>query len=171
VGLFSSNVTSTGAKLNWTTVSCANKYQLQYRNNGGAWQKLNVNGEIKTLTGLQPSTTYQWKVRSKCAVRSECLFGFLSVQVFTTSPLKEFTDETENLLAFEVYPNPFVTSATLEFFLHEKSPIQIEWCEMNGKKIRTITEGNFDAGRHRVVSPGKASLLEFTSSGSLLMPG
>ena len=50
-----------------------------------------------------------------------------------------------------MYPNPFVTSATLEFFLHEKSPIQIEWCEMNGKKIRTITEGNFDAGRHGVV--------------------
>ncbi len=68
--LYTNNVTHYSATLDWEPVSGAESYSLQYREVGGSW--IDVPGgpwtdTWYTLTGLQPGTTYEWRVRSNCA--------------------------------------------------------------------------------------------------------
>jgi hypothetical protein len=117
-GLSSSNITSISAKLSWNLVSCANKYQLQYRENNGAWQKTDVNSAIKTIDNLLPSTTYQWKVRSKCASAPNVYSAFSAVQTFSTNPLKVNENDEVTAVKLTAYPNPFTDETSHIIFNH-----------------------------------------------------
>jgi len=108
-GLDASNVSSTSAKVEWDTVGCVIGYKVQYRVIGTtAWTTKKVNGNIgfKKLTGLAPSTTYQWKVSSHCSASS--FSSFSGLQTFTTDPLR--VDLNTVLITtpinFSVFPNP-----------------------------------------------------------------
>jgi fibronectin type III domain protein/type IX secretion system substrate protein len=68
--LYTTNITQTSATFDWEPVSGAMLYELQYRVVGGSWY--NVPGgpfydTWYTITGLEPGTDYQWRVRAKCA--------------------------------------------------------------------------------------------------------
>jgi hypothetical protein len=148
-GLSSSNITTISAKLSWNEVSCANKYQLLYREVNGTWQNANVNGETKTLSGLLPSTTYQWKVRSKCASGPNVYSAFSPIQVFTTAPLKIDENVSGDYVTLNIYPNPFMKEAIIQFAVSENSFVTIELLDLSGRKIKTIAEGNYEAGNHQ----------------------
>lgn len=67
-GLTSSNITSTGATVSWGAVSGAVSYDLRYRPAGGSYTQVNgISGTSYNLSGLSPSTTYQWGVRTNCS--------------------------------------------------------------------------------------------------------
>ncbi len=67
--LNTSNINQTSATLSWSAVNGAHFYSLQYRVAGGTWYNVNGgpwNGTWHTITGLQPGTAYEWRVRSTC---------------------------------------------------------------------------------------------------------
>ncbi|HJW30957.1 MAG TPA: fibronectin type III domain-containing protein [Saprospiraceae bacterium] len=63
------NVTQNSATLSWSSVSGAVSYSVQYRIAGGTWYDVPggpFTNNWANLTGLQPGTQYEWRVRSCC---------------------------------------------------------------------------------------------------------
>ncbi|MFI5172856.1 MAG: T9SS type A sorting domain-containing protein [Chitinophagales bacterium] len=108
-GIYSDNITTNSAKLHWNAMSGAEKYKINYRPiGGGAWLKKNSLTNVKTITGLMPNTTYEYKIRSVCAAG---LSAFSSIYNFTTLPLKE--EAIEDIFHFTIYPNPSAENITI----------------------------------------------------------
>lgn len=69
--LANSNITATTARISWSSVPGASNYTLQIKIGSGAFFTLGtVPVTSVTISGLSPSTTYQWKVKASCSVYS-----------------------------------------------------------------------------------------------------
>ncbi|MBL7728639.1 MAG: fibronectin type III domain-containing protein [Dinghuibacter sp.] len=78
-----SNVGGTSATVSWTAVSGANNYTVEYRVAvTGTWTVLSpVTATSVTLTGLTPSTQYEWRVKANC----NCSGSAYASGTFTTT--------------------------------------------------------------------------------------
>ena len=68
--LTTTNVTTNSATLEWSSVPGAYSYSIQYRVSGGNWEFVTggpFTGTWTTIYGLQPGTTYEWRVRTNCS--------------------------------------------------------------------------------------------------------
>jgi len=81
-GLNSSSVSHNAATLNWSSVSAASGFTVEYRVTGGTWTSTTSTSNSKALSGLAASTTYEWKVTSNCGASNS---SASSVASFTTS--------------------------------------------------------------------------------------
>ena len=91
VGLQANNITATVAIMSWNAVSTADSYELQYLAQGAPFSALviiSATGTSLNLTGLEPGTTYQWRVRAICAGTNS---SFSDIGTFSTLCLD--TDE------------------------------------------------------------------------------
>lgn len=67
--LETTGITSSSAQLNWTGVTGATGYDLEFRTLGNSsWISLgtNISGNSFGLTGLSSETTFEWRVRTNC---------------------------------------------------------------------------------------------------------
>lgn len=80
--LSSSNVDHESATLNWSAASNASAYDVQYRVSGGSWTTVSTTGTSYNLSGLSPSTSYQWRVKTDCGSTNS---SYSSTQSFNTS--------------------------------------------------------------------------------------
>ena len=79
-----SSISSTGATATWTAGGSETSWQIEYKTaTGGTWTTQTVNNPTYTMTGLQPSTDYQTRVRSLCDNGEES--DYTSVVSFTTA--------------------------------------------------------------------------------------
>lgn len=81
------NITGTKATVSWTGNSCAAKYRVRYRVQGTTtWVTKILTAPIitKTLTLLQPLTTYEYQVRSDCDIAGTVFSAYSTIQTFTT---------------------------------------------------------------------------------------
>jgi len=84
-GLASSNVTSTGATLNWSAVAGAT-YDVQYRVVGApTWTTIAAGSNSLTLTGLTALTQYEAQVRSVCTSTSSAYSASVNFTTLNTS--------------------------------------------------------------------------------------
>ncbi len=77
--LGTSNITQTSATFNWDAVYGALNYSIQWRYPGGTWYNLPggpFNNTWVNVTGLQPGTAYEWRVRSNCSNWSQSLWSY-----------------------------------------------------------------------------------------------
>ena len=110
-----SNITATSAKLSWTANPNANKYTVLYKI-GSNKTTVKVSGTTLTLTGLPPSTTIKWRVKSRCKNCGASSWGTYSpFQSFTTLSLKEFALDEPSAGKLLVFPNPANVNFTVSF--------------------------------------------------------
>lgn len=82
-GLSATNVSTTGATLNWNSVAGANSYNIEYKTtSSSAWTSLSVTSTSTTLTGLTAGTPYEFHVQAVCS--SNNAGNFSSPVTFTT---------------------------------------------------------------------------------------
>lgn len=109
LGITVTGITATSATVNWVAAFEATKYDIYYRVLGlTEWQKKSSLSINKTLTGLSPGTTYEYKVRTVCGVENSV---FSSIETFVTLPLKN--GEIEN----DIHVFPTVNSGNFSIDL------------------------------------------------------
>lgn len=77
IGLSTSNLTGTSAKLNWTAVG-TNTYDIDYKAaSSTTWTSVAtaVTGTSVTVSGLTANTEYDWRIRTNCSVKSTYMFA------------------------------------------------------------------------------------------------
>ena len=82
-GLSTSSIAGNNATISWTSVTSAINYRVEYKINGATdWILLNdtLSKKTFTLTNLQTSTTYNWRVSARCTAG----LGSATSSTFTT---------------------------------------------------------------------------------------
>ncbi len=83
-GLTAGSITQTSATLNWSIVSGAVSYNVQYRVNGtSTWTNTSSTTNSKAISGLSAGTSYQFQVQTVCAATTS---AYSAIASFTTSP-------------------------------------------------------------------------------------
>jgi Fibronectin type III domain/Secretion system C-terminal sorting domain len=129
-GLSVTNITGTGARLNWSSpVTEASHYELRMRKTGNtAWRAKPVKPtkEYFDVMGLSPNTSYQWQLRSGCINISDKsnwangpAFTTTSAIAFSSNPASVTGNNIGNT-AVQVMPNPSNGNFTLQMQLPAK---------------------------------------------------
>lgn len=141
-GLFADNIITTSAKLHWNTDPDAIKYKVSYAPVGGTSTVVNATSNFKTIPGLIPGTTYNYKVRSVCA--GGILSDYSATASFTT-----LFRLSENAIAdaqITIYPNPASDNFTVALENFNEGDANIKLFDMLGniilEDIITVTENN-----------------------------
>jgi hypothetical protein len=95
-GLSSSSITTSGATVNWTAVSGANNYTVEYKTTAATTWTTAASAATTTsvnITGLAASTTYDWRVRANCTSGSS---AFAQAQ-FTTGAVTTCPSSFDNV--------------------------------------------------------------------------
>jgi N-acetyl-anhydromuramyl-L-alanine amidase AmpD len=73
--LTTTNITANSAKLNWTTVTGANTYTIEYKTSASSTYTAvsGITTNTYTLSSLAGATTYNWRVKTNCATNSSAL--------------------------------------------------------------------------------------------------
>lgn len=73
----------TAASISWSAVATATEYVLQYRATGApSWISVSTSGTSMTLTGLLPSTAYEYRVQAIC---DGDMSPYSAIATFTTT--------------------------------------------------------------------------------------
>ena len=114
-GLASSSISSSSATVNWTALSGANNYDVDYKaNSSTTWisAAAGTTSASTTISGLAASTLYDWRVRANCSGAS----GNYSAAQFTTSAVttgcQSSLDNTTNGTTSGAATIPFNTNVT-----------------------------------------------------------
>jgi hypothetical protein len=125
-GLFASNISTTSAKLNWTSVNGATSYTLRYRKTGTtSWTTLTSTIASYTISSLSLNTNYEFHVRTVCssgssAFSASSFFNTLSTSSRLMAPIlnQSNSGKAANELGansnseisfpelFKIFPNP-----------------------------------------------------------------
>ncbi|MDB5197260.1 MAG: C-terminal target protein [Flaviaesturariibacter sp.] len=84
-GLTASSITTTGATLNWTAVSGASSYTVEYKTTAASTWTVAASATASTsvaVSGLGAGTAYDWHVRTKCSSGSS---AYTAAQFTTTA--------------------------------------------------------------------------------------
>ncbi len=148
VQLTATNITTSGAVLNWSNV--ASVYNLRYRLAGSTtnpWTLINnITTSTKTLTGLLNCREYLFQVQSVCANSAAGTPNTFS----TWSVVKGFKTNCVIITpgTLGIYPNPGKDAVEITYNLKEESTIRIELISLQGKLMRTLVAGTVGAGTY-----------------------
>ena len=154
-GLFTNQLTTTDAKVNWTAVSGATSYTIQRRAASSAtWLSTTSTVNYKYLGGFTACTNYQWRVRATCPSGTS---AYTAIQTFTTTGCainanladatlgsnKNSTDLQAN--TFIIQPNPARNYAQVLYNANTSGNITLTITDLTGKTLSqqttTTTEG------------------------------
>lgn len=88
IGLYTSNLTGTSAKLNWSAVG-TNTYDVDYKPAfSTTWTNAvsATNSTSVTISGLTANTEYDWRIRTNCSVKSAYMFAPRFTSTSGTTP-------------------------------------------------------------------------------------
>ncbi len=123
--------------------SFSGKDYLREINQCDKWRKtsgsLNVN-VVSTnslpLTGLDPSSTYKWRVRSNCDVSESNVSAFTSWQYFNTlSSIRISSGDAELAENLNIYPNPTRGLFNISFIADDIVTLELSVLDAYGKII------------------------------------
>lgn len=131
-GLNITGITSSSALLNWVDVDAANMYRVRVEDGSGnpvAFAFNATTGDNSyTVSGLNASSNYKFKVRSSCVGDKS---GWSDWTNFTTAPLRE--GELSN--TFSVFPNPATETINIQFVNNSINGSQLMIFDLTGKMV------------------------------------
>jgi len=133
-GLFTNNITTVKARLNWTVEPGAFQYEVWYKKATAInWKKKFVPGVNNKLNlkNLQCGTNYVWQIRTICdTVGVDEISAWSPLQSFTTLACRAGDNMEGDGSIISLYPNPASTNLTIVI----NSDIQsIQIFDMTGK--------------------------------------
>ena len=149
-GLLATGITATSALLNWTAVTGAISYTIQYRVPGTtAWAYTTSTINSKTISGLTPTTTYEFQVQAMCSATDSS--GYSISTLFTTLPSTTVvTSNTEDLNSLYIYPNPATKDATISYYLSSAQNVNMRIYNIVGQEIISVEHGEIQQpGTHK----------------------
>ena len=166
-----SNITQTTARANWTTVSCAKFYSVQFHKAGdSAWISKNTTGNVGTLLikTLLPNTTYNWRVQAADSTgASVALSAFTDSLSFTTATLfaNAGNSSEESAVAattisgkLSVYPNPASSLIRMQLgTAFNNQTVNAVIKDMNGNIVWSSTNINAAALSNQSIDVSKLS--------------
>lgn len=139
-GLFTSNITSTAATLNWINVNGALRYVIKYKKLGaGPWNEVNPRAPSSSynISGLIPSSQYKWVMRARCAYGFSPNSRVVYFSTTASSPASKniFAETLEEGL--NIYPNPAVNNFVIQLNIAENitGGAIVQVSDMNGRIV------------------------------------
>jgi hypothetical protein len=138
--------------LNWATKTEVNNYgfYVERKVNEGDWNSITF---VEGHGNSNSPKVYNYSDKDLFAGGSK--FQYRLKQVDTDGQF-EYSDAIEVEILptkFELsqnYPNPFNPSTTIQFSLPKATQLKINVYNMIGELVRTLVDGNYDAGYHKV---------------------
>jgi hypothetical protein len=166
-------ITTASAEFSWVLpvkMSDSLSYQLQYSNNPDLSDSTIING-IKSpsqiVNSLSPGKVYYWRVRSinskgqTSAYSSTAQFSIKSVTAVSNTGgniPKEFA-------VSQNYPNPFNPSTVINYTLPKSSLVTIKIYNILGQEVKTLINGEMQAGVYNVQWNGDNNSGHMAASG------
>ena len=94
------------------------------------------------------TTAYFWRIKPTNQSNYDGIFVFNQVQRVVTDVGEDIDLLPKDFSISQNYPNPFNPTTTLKFSLPTNSNVQMEIYNINGQKIRTLTNRVYSAGEH-----------------------
>ena len=142
IGLFTNNITTTKARLNWTVDPDAFQYEVWYKKTtAAAWKKKFVPGVNNKLNlkNLQCNKNYEWQIRTICdTVGVDVVSDFSALQNFTTLVCREMETVMEENISF--FPNP--ATEVLNINIVDITVNNITILDLSGKVLIIIENTN-----------------------------
>lgn len=134
-GLSASGITNASATITWTNMVTADSFLVRYSVTGTTnyiWKMVSgTAGNTTTLSGLSPSTSYQWQVRTKCNAAPPTSY---SVPDTFATPLRiAVKQSTEPRLT--IYPNPSKGDYNIELDSDFSQECEISVTDISGRIV------------------------------------
>ena len=134
--LSTTKITSTSATLKWQIPGTPTGFKIQYKpTTSDTWLNKNINNGTKAsvkLTGLTPSTQYEWQIREKCGNQSS---AYSASTLFTTLAMKEGENIGADHFTFQAYPNPSNGIFSVEAGGITNEKVTIEVIDLSGRVL------------------------------------
>lgn len=147
--LNTTNITNKQAQLNWTMISCASYYSIQYKIHGTTdWTIKKSTGNVNNylLKNLSPATTYDWRMATSDSANGISATGIYSDSItFTTSAgfdnvainISENANSKNNNTTISVFPNPASNYFIINLATHYTQKVNAMLFDITGKQIWT----------------------------------
>ena len=130
------NISSNSADLVWDALSSAVSYRVKWRKTSGPLNVNVVTTNTLPLTGLDPSSTYKWRVRSNCDASESNVSAFTSWQFFNTASSIRIDNGSSSFINnLNIYPNPTRGVFNISFVSEEVDFIEIVILDDFGKFV------------------------------------
>ncbi len=149
-GLTTTNITSSGAKLNWVAANDPAQWQVQYKTTatGSVWKDVLVAGNLRTVTisSLSANQNYNWHIRAKCGTSWTDYSGTISFKTLGITKAEALAIpaaivESPAPQSLKVFPNPSKGefNLTLQVDGSINAVAKIQLVNMMGKTVYTET--------------------------------
>ncbi len=133
------NITSTSAEVDWTSVAAATSYTFRYKlANSNNWiYDTNVGSNYKMLTSLTSSNIYAVQVSSNCSGETKSLPS--ESKVFTTlSGARSSVDFLSSEQTLSIYPNPTQDLLSINISEEFSGNVGVEIYSSKGTLVKSI---------------------------------
>ena len=149
---FTASLNQNTVNLKWVTKTEVNnsRFNVERRINEGDWNTL---GFVKGHGTTTESKEYSFIDKDLFAGGSKFQYRLKQIDnngTFEYSDIVEVEVEPTEFELSQNYPNPFNPNTTIRFSIPKETQLKINIYNMLGELVETLTEGNYEAGYHKV---------------------
>lgn len=147
--LSSTNIIGTSARANWIQPGCYYNYSIRISlHNANIWTTYTFAPNSRyTFSGLARSTSYDWQIRTNCNSSQTVFSDWSASQTFTTLASRIDESVNNNIITFNLYPNPAKESVTVAFNSENEGSFILKLTDLMGRDIKTEV-GNAGMGEN-----------------------
>jgi hypothetical protein len=138
----------------WEQSVGASSYQLQISTDPSfstiVVDRTGITGTSLTLSGLNVSTVYYWRVSASNAGGAGEWSNVRHMITSNVSAVSDWNGIPQEIRLFQNFPNPFNNSTIISYELPKAASVTIEIYSVLGQKVATLAQGVKQPGHHQV---------------------